>query len=179
MAMPAAKKCRKHHDQSNVMQYLVLTIVILIFKKDGIVNSIFLDPQKYNICVNKILWIHKNMKSIVSKFCGSTKKTTHSTSKFLWIHKILSYMFTKFCGSTKFWHIQVHNFVVQKKRKKHVNQNFTDSRDVDVSTSGTLLVYKLNIITDLTTQFRKHQISVCYCIRHCIILHHKKPIAIS
>ena len=128
MAMPAAKKCRKHHDQSNVMQYLVLTIVILIFKKDGIVNSIFLDPQKYNICVNKILWIHKNMKSIVSKFCGSTKKqhiqlqNFYGSTKFchicspnfvdpqnfviyvhqiLWIHKILAYSSSQFCGSKK------------------------------------------------------------------------------
>ena len=62
-AMPAARKCRKQ---------LVLTTIILIFKKDGIVNSDFcwftkgwhmgeqnfVDPHFFGIVKFKFLWIH-------------------------------------------------------------------------------------------------------------------------
>ena len=77
--------------------------------KTGILFII--DQYKIKSWISKILWIHKKMNNIHSKFCGSTKNDQY-TVKILWIHKILISFPPKFYGSIKFW--------------SHVHQNFMD-----------------------------------------------------
>jgi hypothetical protein len=42
-----------------------------------------MDPQKNEILDIKILWIHKKMKYLKSKFYGSTKKTLYMNQNFV------------------------------------------------------------------------------------------------
>ena len=78
--------------------------------------------------------------------------------KILWIHKILAHVPSKFCGSTKFWHTYLHNFVdpqnfgiltftilwIHKKWKIAVNHKITVKYFMVGSVPGTLSVYKTN-----------------------------------